>query len=168
MNVDGSKPQGPKTSEIPTFLSRKDTLLKNASSGIIKTAGASSMIEQSRKLIYLGSSEKDATKLPDEVQELFAYALKVALAGGQHPDAKPLQGFNSRGILEVVSDYRSSTFREVYTVRYKEAVYVLHIFQKKSKKGIKTPKQDMDLIIQRLKWAETIQKEHYGKKKTRK
>jgi phage-related protein len=70
--------------------------------------------------------------------------------------------------MEVVADERNSTFREVYTVRFDEAIYVLHIFQKKSKKGIATPKPDMDLINQRLKWVEAIQKELYGKKKTKK
>lgn len=121
-----------------------------------------------RQLVYLGSTEKDANKLPDSVKELFSYALTVALEGGQHEDAKPLKGFNGRGVMEVVADERNSTFREVYTVRFDEAIYVLHIFQKKSKKGIATPKPDMDLINQRLKWAEAIQKELYGKKKTKK
>lgn len=121
-----------------------------------------------RKLIYLGSTEKDAGKLPAEVRELFAHALTVALAGGQHEDAKPLKGFHGRGVIEVVADERNSTFREVYTVKFDEAIYVLHIFQKKSKKNIETPKQDMDLIKQRLKWAEAIQKEQHGKKKTKK
>lgn len=126
------------------------------------------MTARKRELIYLGSTEKDAKKLPDEVRELFAYALKVALAGGQHEDAKPLKGFNGREVIEVVTDDRSGTYREVYTVRFEEAVYVLHIFQKKSKQGIATPKQDMDLIKQRLKWAEAIQKEKYGKNKRKK
>lgn len=121
-----------------------------------------------RRLIYLGSTEKDAAKLPDEVRELFAHALTIAMAGGQHEDAKPLKGFNGRGVVEVVADERNSTFREIYTIKFEEAVYVLHIFQKKSKKNIETPKQEMELIKQRLKWAEALHKEHYGKKKTKK
>jgi phage-related protein len=121
--------------------------------------------KEKRELIYLGSTEKDAKKLPEEVRELFAYALKIALRGGEHEDAKPLKGFNGRAVLEVVCDFRNSTFREIYTVRFEEAVYVLHIFQKKSKKGIATPKEDMDLIKQRLKWAEALQRKLYGKKK---
>lgn len=125
-------------------------------------------MDQKRKLVYLGSSGKDALKLPGEVQELFSYALDVALKGGQHEDAKPLKGFHGRSIIEVVGDHRGDTFREVYTVRFAEVIYVLHIFQKKSKKGIATPKEDMDLIKQRLKWAETLYKEHYGKKKSKK
>lgn len=125
-------------------------------------------MEQKRQLVYLGSSQKDVRKFPDEVQELFAYALGVALKGGQHEDAKPLMGFHGRSIIEVVSDYRGDTFREVYTTRFEEVIYVLHIFQKKSKKGIATPKEDMELIKQRLKWAEALYKEHYGKKKSKK
>ncbi len=126
------------------------------------------MTIEKRNLIYLGSTEKDATKLPEEVRELFASALNIALAGGEHEDAKLFKGFNGRSVMEVVADYRNSTFREVYTVKYKEAIYVLHIFQKKSKKGKETPKPDMELINQRLKWAEALQKELYGKKKTKK
>lgn len=125
-------------------------------------------MEQKRQLAYLGSSQKDARKLPPEVQELFAYALDIALKGGQHEDAKPLLGFHGRSVIEVVGDYRGDTYREVYTVRFEEVIYVLHIFQKKSKKGIATPKEDMEMIKQRLKWAEALYKEQYGKKKTKK
>lgn len=125
-------------------------------------------MEQKRQLVYLGSSQKDAMKLPEEVQELFAYALDVALKGGQHEDAKPLTGFHGRSVMEVVGDHRGNTFREVYTVRYEEVIYVLHIFQKKSKRGIATPKEEVELIKQRLKWAEALYKEHYGKKKSKK
>jgi len=125
-------------------------------------------MEQKRQLVYVGSSQKDAGKLPEEVQELFAYALDVALNGGQHEDAKPLMGFHGRNMIEVVGDYRGDTFREVYTVRFEEVIYVLHIFQKKSKKGIATPKEDIELIKQRLKWAEALHKEQYGKKKSKK
>lgn len=123
------------------------------------------MEKEQRKIIYLGSSQKDAGKLPEEVQELFAYALEVAVAGGQHEDAKSLTGFHGRTVVEVVGDYRGDTFREVYTVRFEEAIYVLHVFQKKSKKGIATPKEDLELIKKRLKWAEALHKEVYGKKK---
>jgi phage-related protein len=98
-------------------------------------------MEQKRQLVYLGSSKKDARRLPSEVQELFSYALDVALKGGQHEDAKPLIGFHGRSVIEVVGDYRGDTYREVYTVRFKEIIYVLHIFQKKSKRGIATPKR---------------------------
>ena len=113
-------------------------------------------MEPKRQLIYLGSSQKDVRKFPNEVQELFAYALDLALEGGQHEDAKPLTGFHGRNVVEVVADHRGDTYREVYTIRFEEVIYVLHIFQKKSKKGIATPKEDVELIKERLKWAEKI------------
>lgn len=79
-------------------------------------------------------------------------------AGGKHVDAKPLKGFGGAGVLEVVEDHEGGTFRTVYTVRFARAVYVLHAFQKKSKKGVKTPAAELELIRSRLKAAE----EHYG------
>jgi phage-related protein len=126
------------------------------------------MVEFQREIIYLGSSQKDARKLPEDVQELFAYALELAVRGGHHEDAKPLSGFHGRSVIEVVSDHRGDTFREIYTVRFEEAVYVLHIFKKKSKKGIATPKEDMELITKRLKWAEALHKDFYEKKNSKK
>lgn len=80
-----------------------------------------------RKLIYLGSSKKDSEKLPIEVKDLFVEALRKALIGEKHEDAKPFKHHGS-GVFEVVGDYRSSTFREVYTVRYPEVIFVIHIF----------------------------------------
>ena len=120
--------------------------------------------KKNRDLIYLGSSKKDAEKLPQEVKDLFSTALKMALNGETHEDAKPYKHHGS-GVFEVVGDYLSSTFREIYTVRYKEVVFVIHIFQKKSKKGSEVPKEDKELIEQRMKWADQIYKERYGKKK---
>ena len=74
--------------------------------------------------------------------------------GGKHPDAKPLKGFKGAGVLEIVSDFDGDTFRAVYTVKIKGIIYVLHAFQKKSKKGIKTPQSELDKIKRRLKQAE--------------
>ncbi len=81
------------------------------------------------------------------------YALHVAQAGGKHPDAKPLKGFKGAGVLEVVDNYERNTYRMVYTVKLRGAIYALHAFPKKSKKGIATPKADIDLINARLKRA---------------
>lgn len=92
--------------------------------------------------------------MPDEVRQTFGFALYHAQVGSLHPDAKPLKGFGSPGILEVVEDWRGDTYRAVYTVRFAEAIYVLHCFQKKSKRGIQTPKREMDLIRERLREAE--------------
>jgi phage-related protein len=119
-----------------------------------------------RQLVYLGSSRKDAEKLPRDVQDLFVDALKMALKGETHVDAKHYRHYGS-GVFEVVADHRSSTFRELYTVRYKEAVFVIHIFQKKSKKGSEVPKEEKEVIEKRLKWAEQIYKEQYEKKTKR-
>lgn len=83
-----------------------------------------------------------------------AYALLLAENGDKHPDAKPLQGFGGAGVLKMIDDYDGNTYRAVYTVKFESAVYVLHAFQKKSHKGIATPKSDIDLIKIRLKQAE--------------
>lgn len=92
--------------------------------------------------------------MPGDVQDTFGYALHQAQAGKKHEQAKPLKGFGSAGILEVVEDSGGGTFRAVYTVKFGVAVYVLHCFQKKSTHGIATPKPDMDLILNRLKVAQ--------------
>lgn len=91
--------------------------------------------------------------MPEEVKDVFGHAIDLAQAGGKHTDAKPLTGFGSAGVLEVVEDFRSGTYRAVYTVKFAGWVYVLHCFQKKSKNGIKTPKEDIELIDARLKAA---------------
>jgi len=91
--------------------------------------------------------------MPDEVQQVFGFALYYAQIGLLHPDAKPLKGFGSAGVLEVVEDWHGNAYRAVYTVRFADTVYVLHCFQKKSKRGIETPKPDIDLIRERLKDA---------------
>lgn len=112
-----------------------------------------------KPLEWIGSSKKDLKALPDVVVDVFGYALHLAQTGGQHIQAKPLQGFGSAGVLEVVEDGRGSTYRAVYTVRFAQRVYVLHVFQKKSKSGIATPKPDMDLIRARLQMATARAKE---------
>jgi phage-related protein len=112
-----------------------------------------------KPLEWIGSSRKDLKELPDEVIDVFGYALHLAQTGGRHAQAKPLQGFGSAGVLEVVEDWRGNTYRAVYTVRFEQRVYVLHVFQKKSKSGIATPKPDIDLIRGRLKVAASHAKE---------
>ena len=91
--------------------------------------------------------------MPDEVQQVFGFALYYAQIGLLHPEAKPLKGFGSAGILEIVEDWQGDAYRAVYTVRFADMVYVLHCFQKKSKHGAETPKPEMDLIRARLKEA---------------
>ena len=118
-----------------------------------------------RALVWLRSTRKDLRQLPADVQEVFAYALQLALEGGKHPDAKPLTGFRGAGVLEVVEDYETNTFRAVYTVRFRSAVYVLHVFQKKSRHGRETARQDIDLIKQRLREAEQLDEDEQAKLK---
>ena len=112
-----------------------------------------------KPLIWMGSSKKDLLALPEEVVDVFGYGLHLAQIGLKHPDAAPLSGFGSAGVLEIVDDWRGNTYRAVYTVRIKSAIYVLHVFQKKSKQGIATPRADMELIRERLKTAEAMAKE---------
>lgn len=104
-------------------------------------------------LVWIGSTKEDLKRFPAEVRNMMGYALYVAQAGGKHPDAKPLKGFKGAGVLEVVDNYERNTYRMVYTVKLRGAIYALHAFQKKSKKGIATPKADIDLINARLKRA---------------
>ena len=113
-----------------------------------------SMSKQPRKpLKWVGSAKRDLDAMPEDVKDVFGHAIDLAQAGGKHQDAKVMTGFGSAGVLEVVEDHRSDTYRAVYTVKFSGWVYVLHCFQKKSKSGIKTPKEDMDLIHARLKAA---------------
>ena len=114
---------------------------------------------QPKPLEWIGSSKKDLKALPDEVMDVFGYALFLAQTGGKHDQAKPLRGFGSAGVLEVVEDFRGNAYRAVYTGRFEERVFVLHVFQKKSRTGIATPKSDMDLIRERLKVAARRAKE---------
>jgi len=107
-----------------------------------------------KELVWVGSSKKDLKGFPEEVQDEMGYALHVAQMGGKHISAKPLKGIN--GVMEIVSDFNTDTYRAVYAVKIKDAIYVLHAFQKKSKSGISTPKQDIDLIKQRLATAEAF------------
>ena len=107
--------------------------------------------------MWLGSSLDDLREFPDEPRREVGFALREAQNGKKHPNAKPLKGFHGASVLEIVDDFDTDTYRAAYTVRYEEAVYVLHCFQKKSKSGISTPKQDLELIERRLKTAE---KEH--------
>jgi phage-related protein len=83
--------------------------------------------------------------------------------GGKHPDAKPLRGFGGAGVLEVVDEFAGGTYRAVYTVRFASAVYVLHAFQKKFRRGIATPKQELDLIRARLRRTGELDDERSGR-----
>ncbi len=115
---------------------------------------------------FVGGCRSALRRLPKHVRAVFGYAILVAQTGEKYDDAKPLKGFGGAGVLEVVEDYDKSTYRAVYTVKFEGVVYVLHAFQKKSKKGKATPKADMELIKQRLKIAEEHYEEHHRPKNT--
>jgi phage-related protein len=102
---------------------------------------------------WIGSSRDDLRRFPDQVTREIGQALWFAQMGDKHPSAKPLRGFKGAGVLEIVEDYSGNTYRAVYAVRFARAIYVLHTFKKKSTRGIKTPKHEIDLIEARLRWA---------------
>lgn len=109
-----------------------------------------------KPLRFVGSSREDLRHFPKEVRTVVGAALHAAQLGGRHDHAKPLKGFGGAGVIEVVEDYDGDAYRAVYTVRFKDTVYVLHVFQKKSKRGIETPKNEMELIRSRLETARQI------------
>lgn len=115
-----------------------------------------------RPLLWVGSAKRDYIGFPARVQANFGFDLFLAQTGQHPPSAKPLKGFGS-GTIELIEDYEGDTFRAVYTVRFRKAVYVLHAFKKKSKRGIRTPGSDIDLIRQRLKGAELDYAERFGR-----
>jgi phage-related protein len=117
-----------------------------------------------KPLFWIGSAKRDLMQFPELVRDEIGAALSVAQFGGKHPKAKPWKG-EGPGILEIVEDYRGDTYRAVYTVRLKDAVYALHAFQKKSPKGIKTAQSDVELIRQRLKAAREDYEARYSKTK---
>ena len=119
-----------------------------------------------KPLFWIGSSRDDLRAFPREVRYVMAYALRLAELGDKHPDAKPLTGFGGANVLEVIEDYQGNTYRAVYTVRFADAVYVLHAFQKKSKRGIQTPKKEIQLIRARLQRAQEEYDAWQGKQGT--
>ena len=117
------------------------------------------MHSHERDLVWIGSSKKDLVALPTNVRKFFGHALDFAQRGDRHDATKVMKGFGGAGVLEVVADDSGGTYRAVYTVKFKDAVFVLHCFQKKSKHGAATPKEDLDIIRARLKVAEMLVKE---------
>ena len=106
----------------------------------------SNMPSREKPLEWIAGSHKDLMALPTDVRRLFGYAISLAQAGDQHDAAKVLKGFGGAGVLEVVEDDAGGTYRAVYTVKFEVAVFVLHCFQKKSKPGVATPREGMDII----------------------
>jgi phage-related protein len=117
--------------------------------------------EVNKPVVWIGSSLSDLKDFPETVQSDIGYALYFAQDGIKHPSAKPLKGFKGAGVLEIVENYDGDTYRAVYTVKMVGVVYVLHTFQKKSKQGIATSRQDIALIEARLKLAKAHYLENY-------
>ena len=113
-----------------------------------------------KPLIWVGSSRDDLCALSDRAQDKIGYAMYFAQIGRRHPSAKVLKGFGGAGVFEVVEDDAGGTYRTVYTVKFAGAVYVLHVFQKKSKHGIATPLHEIELIKNRLQIAQAHYQEH--------
>ena len=103
-----------------------------------------------KPLIWIGSSRRDLRAMPEEVRRHMGQALYSAQRGFTDPAAKPLKGFGGTRVMEVVGRYKMGAYRAVYAAHFENAVYVLHVFQKKSKRGIATPKSDVDLINKRF------------------
>ncbi len=114
------------------------------------------MTDTDKPLEFVGSSKDDLSEFPQEVKRSIGFALRAAQKGGKHPDAKPLKGFGGAGVLEVIADFDGDTFRAVYTVKFKGVVYVLHAFQKKSRKGIETPQAEIEKLKSRLRDAQAL------------
>ena len=112
-----------------------------------------------KELVWVGSSRKEVREFPPAVRRALGVALFAAQCGETPPGAKPLKGFGGASVLELIGDHDRSTYRAVYTVRFATAIYVLHAFQKKSKHGIATPKQEMERVRERLKTAARLHAE---------
>ena len=110
---------------------------------------------------WIGATLKNLRAMPDEVRREAGFSIWMAQKGDKATNVVPLVGFGSAKVLEVVIDDDGDTYRAVYTVKFAKAVYVLHVFQKKSKKGTATPKHEIDLVRTRLKTAEKHYKQHY-------
>jgi phage-related protein len=110
--------------------------------------------QQPKKVRWIGTSRRDLRGFPESIRRDIGQALFAAQCGEEYPSVKAMKGFAGRSVLEIVSSYSGNTFRAVYTVRFPDSIYVLHAFQKKSKKGVSTPKKEIDLIKQRLVAAE--------------
>ena len=112
-----------------------------------------------KQVVWVGSSLPDLKEFPEEVQAEAGYALHLAQRGERASCASPLTGFGSAKVLELIIPEGGDTYRVVYIVKFESALYVLHAFQKKSKKGAKTPMRDMNLVRSRLKDAEKCDRE---------
>ena len=119
-----------------------------------------------KPLFWVGSSYHDLMGFPEPVRRRFGYLLHVAQAGEKPPATKPLRGFGGAGVLEALEDFEGNAFRVVFTIRFPSVVYVLHVFEKKSKRGIATPRRELDRIRIRLRQAMNASAEYSDGKET--
>ena len=122
-------------------------------------------VGDSRDIIWVSSPLEDLKRFPEPVQKVMGFALFEAQCGGKHLQARALKGSGGAGVLEVIEDFDGNAFRTVYTVRFADAVYVLHAFQKRAKRGIKTPKREMDVVRARLRMARDARQAEADRKK---
>jgi phage-related protein len=118
-----------------------------------------------KSVVWVGASRRDIQAMPAQIKRRFGVALDDAQQGETSQSAKPLHGFSGANVIEVVEDFDSDTYRAVYTVRFQEAIYVLHIFQKKSRQGSRTDMRDLNLIRSRLQQAKEMHLEYVEKQK---
>lgn len=109
-----------------------------------------------KPLYWLGSSYDDLMAMPEDVKDVFGYALDLAQNGQRHPKAKPFRIQGESGTIEIVETHDGNAYRAIYTIHFENSVYVIHCFQKKSNIGIKTPQKEVDLVIERLKRLRTM------------
>jgi phage-related protein len=122
------------------------------------------LIAGEKSVAWVGSAKRDFLEFPEPVKGEMGNALGVAQFGGKHPSAKPWKG-QGAGVFEIADDFDGDTYRAVYTVKFREVIYVLHAFQKKSPKGIRTARGDIDLVERRLRVAREDYEARYGKEK---
>ncbi|MDE0468025.1 MAG: type II toxin-antitoxin system RelE/ParE family toxin [Candidatus Poribacteria bacterium] len=117
------------------------------------------MAQAIKDVKWIGNSHEMLRSFPKAARQIVGDALRIAQIGGKHRNAKPLIGVGS-GVFEIVARYDRNTYRAVYTVKIGENIYVLHVFQKKSTRGIRTPKREIDLIKQRLRIAREMEEKN--------
>jgi phage-related protein len=110
--------------------------------------------DEIKPVLWVGSSRRDLQAMPRQVRSDIGQALYTAQQGLTDPSAKPLKGFGGTRVMEIVERYQTDAYRAVYTAHFEAAIYVLHVFQKKSKTGIATPKHDIELIKKRFAEAQ--------------
>ncbi|HEU5232238.1 MAG TPA: type II toxin-antitoxin system RelE/ParE family toxin [Terriglobales bacterium] len=116
-----------------------------------------------KPLVWIGDTLREVRKFPKGVKRTVGRALALAQMGAKHPASKPWKG-EGPGVFEIVEDDQGSTYRALYTVRFADVIYALYAFQKKSKKGIRTPQQDVENVHKRLQIAQQHYEESHGKR----